>query len=120
MSYLCDHWLGRILGLVLSVVLMFSSLIPGKALARKQLSRAEGGTGGSEGDPLDSNDYGGGGGGGGDYEDPLTGEGAKSGLVFWFGNTEILLVPQYQGGTLVFRLVFVARQDVIVEESHAP
>ncbi|MCK9995529.1 MAG: hypothetical protein KAH56_04525 [Candidatus Krumholzibacteria bacterium] len=117
---------GRLMSLVFPAAVIVSFLAPTNALAVKEISLGGGGTGGTEGDPLDTNDYGSSGGDGGDDVHDQTGT-APTGFpfVFEFNRIQVLLVPQYVGGTLTFKIMFIDSSelspvDLSMEGSNAP
>jgi hypothetical protein len=121
MSQLIDRWPGRLLALFLPLVLMFALLLPGQALAKKLVGVEGGGNGGggSEGDPLDSNDYGGDG-SDDEYEQSGAGDASSGWLFLPILDLKILLVPEYEGGTLNFRVIVIQEEASSLEEYHAP
>jgi hypothetical protein len=110
MKKLLSNLSGRLLALLLPVALVASSFIPTKALAVMYLSSGGGGAGGTEGDPLDTNDYGGGG-DGSDIHNTGAGGGspAPMPLVIEFADFQVYLVPQVVGGKITFRILAVER-----------
>jgi hypothetical protein len=122
MSHLLDHWPGRLLTHILPLVLVISGLFAGSAWARKDLAIDDGrsGGGGSEGDPLDSNDAGGGGGSGDNYHDTGLGEAVYDGSFLSIFGRKVLLIPEFQGGTLIFRFFIIIETADGVEAYHAP
>ena len=99
-------------------------LIPADALAYKEIAIGGGGTGGGEGDPLDTNDVGGGG-DGSDIHDEDGSSVVRDPLVIGALGFRIMMVPEYLAGKIVFRIVIInlrgfELQPIIVEGSHAP
>jgi|GEM_PF-4764027 len=117
-------WSGRLLTLVFPAAMVACLFSPSKALAAKEIALGRDGGGSSEGDPLDTNDCGGGG-SGSDIRDDAGFGGSWDSLVFQFENKQVLLVPEFQGGTLIFRIILVDKTDSGVnvlggEGYHAP
>ena len=124
MNNLISKWPGRLVSLFVPAALVMSFIAPTSALAIKEMSLGGGGTGGSEGDPLDTNDAGGSG-GGADIHDDAAACGTLDLLGFISDRYQILLVPEVLGGTLIFRIIVVEKSDLglidfRLEESHAP
>jgi hypothetical protein len=117
---------GRFSPLLVPAALVVSFLVPANAFSVKDMAIGTGGSGGSEGDPLDTNDYSGGGGGGSgtDVHDNTGSPITPDLLGLEIGRTQVLLVPQFVGGTLIFKIVIVDMEDIDltaygVEEIHA-
>lgn len=110
MKTLLSIWSGRLLSLLFPAALVVSFLAPVNASAIKDLGVAGDGHGGGEGDPLDTNDYGSSGGGGGSGTDVHSDSAAGGLLDLWgldLGSTRVLLIPQFIGGTLIFKIMVV-------------
>ncbi len=126
MKKLISKWPDRLMSLFVPAALVVSFIAPTSAMALKEMSLGGGGTGGSEGDPLDTNDVGGGGGGGGsDIHNDATPAPTVDPLGFSLDRYRILLVPEMLGGTLIFRIIVVDKSDLgladfSMEGYHAP
>jgi hypothetical protein len=108
MKTLFSNWSRRLLALLFPAALVASFLVPTKALAMVQISMGGGDSGGSEGDPLDTNDYGGG--GGSEVHNSGYG-GSPIPLVFKFDLFRVFMVPEVVGGNVIFRILVVERTD---------
>ncbi len=97
---------GRLMSLVFPAAVIVSFLAPANALALKEISLGGGDPGGIEGDPLDTNDYGSSG-GGGDVHDQTGPPSSDLPLVWRIDQIRILLIPEYIGGTLIFRIMII-------------
>ena len=104
----------RCLGILLvPAALLVNFLVPSPVLAQKHYGMGRDGVDGSEGDPLDTNDFGGGGGGGDTHvSDDAFSPPVSDRFVFELDRFQILLVPQFSGGTLNFRIIVVDREDL--------
>ena len=111
MKKLLSIWSGRLLSLLFPAALVVSFLAPANALAIKELGVGGDGQGGGEGDPLDTNDYGSGGGSGGDVHNNDASSGTLDHWGLDLGRTQVFLVPQIVGGTIIFRVIIVDRDD---------
>jgi len=118
MKKLFDGWPRRLLGLAMSLVMSVGLLFPAASLAAVDRTLDGGGLDrrGGEGDPLDSNDHGGSGSGG----DVVHSDGA-GGLKLpvipsLLDGKTIVLIPEFQSGTLVFRILVVDTQSLGSEE----
>ena len=114
---------GRLMSMIFPAALVASFLLPANVLAYQEMSSGTGGSGGSEGDPLDTNDYGSSG-GGSDVQDSTGFEPVRIPLGFDINQVQILLIPEYIGGTLIFRIMIVDSHEfdlsgVNLEGSHA-
>jgi hypothetical protein len=110
--------------LLIPASLVASFLFPANVLARVVMSNGGGGMDGTEGDPLDTNDYGGGG-GGSDVQDQGGALPPSGSYIIELDRFQILLIPEHVGGTLTFRIMVVEKADRglarrSVEETHAP
>ncbi len=113
MNNLISKWPGRLVSLFVPAALVMSFFAPTSALAIKEMSLGGGGTGDSEGDPLDTNDVGGGGGGGGtDVHNDASPTWTVDPLGFSTDRYQILLVPEVLGGVLIFRIIVVDKSDL--------
>jgi hypothetical protein len=115
---------GRLMSLIFPAALVASFLIPANVLAYVEMSNGNGGSGGWEGDPLDTNDYGSGG-GGSDVHDTTSAELIRDPLIFELDKFQILLIPEFVGGTLIFRIMVIdidamGLTDLSLEGAHAP
>jgi len=124
MKKLLSHWSGRLMFLLIPASLVASFLFPANVLARVFMSNGGGGMDGTEGDPLDTNDYGGGG-GGSDVQDQGGALPPSGSYIIELDRFQILLIPEHVGGTLTFRIMVVEKADRglarrSVEETHAP
>ena len=124
MKKLLSHWSGRLMFLLIPASLVASFLVPANVLARVVMSNGGGGTDGTEGDPLDTNDYGGGG-GGSDVQDQGGALPPPGSYILVLDRFQILLIPEHVGGTLTFRIMVVEKAERglarrSVEETHAP
>ena len=97
---------GRLMSLVFPAAVIVSFLAPASALGIKEISLGGGDPGGLEGDPLDTNDYGSSG-GGDDVHDQNGTPSSELPLIFRIDQIRILLIPEYIGGTLIFRIMIV-------------
>ena len=97
---------GRLMSLVFPAAVIVSFLVPASALALKEISLGGGDPGSTEGDPLDTNDYGSSG-GGGDVHDQTGTPSSDLPLVWRIDQIRILLIPEYIGGTLIFRIMII-------------
>ena len=125
MKKLLSFWSGRLLLMLFPAALVASFLVPADALAKRVMSGGCGYRGGSEGDPLDNNDYGGGGSGGGDVHNTGAPAPDSSSYILELQRFQILLIPEYVGGTLTFRIMVVDKADQghvrrTLEGTHAP
>ena len=114
-------WLNRLLGPALSLVMAVGLLQPTASLAAILESVGGGGGGGTgdEGDPLDSNDTAGGGYTDPEHETSVTdrpGGGTISFLPDRYEGLRILMIPEFQSGTLVFRLLILRTSSLGLEE----
>ena len=124
MKNLLSSWSGRLIALIFPAALVASFLAPSKALAIQYMSLGGRDPGSLEGDPMDNNDYGGGGGGSDVHDDSGSG-GSPIPLVFGFDHIQILMVPEFIGGKIVFRILIVERPDsgvtgLSLEGTYAP
>ncbi len=115
---------GRLMSLLFPAAVIVSFLAPTSALAIKEISLGGGGDGGVEGDPLDTNDYGSSG-GGSDVEDNTSFEPVRIPLGFDINQVQILLIPEFVGGTLIFRIMVIeigamGLTELSLEGTHAP
>lgn len=112
MNKLLSNWSGRLVSLLVPVFLIGSFLMPSDAWAMKEFreGRDRGGSGG-EGDPLDTNDCGGGGGGGSDIHDNTGDSSIDNPLTFGFSAYRLILVPEFVGGKIVFRILMISDTD---------
>ena len=125
MKKLISKWPGRLMSLFVPFALVASFFAPTSAAVIKEMSLGGGGTDGSEGDPLDTNDVGGGGGGGGDVHNDTAPPPTVDPLGFSTDRYQILLVPEMVGGILIFRIIVVEKSelgliDFSMEATHAP
>jgi hypothetical protein len=116
---------GRLMSFVFPAAVIVSFLAPANALAFKEISLGGGDPGGTEGDPLDTNDYGSSGGGGDDVHDQNGTPSSELPLVFRIDQIQILLIPEYFGGTLIFRIMIIDSHELdlsglSLEGSNAP
>jgi len=114
----------RLMSLIFPAALVASFLIPANVLAYQEMSNGSGGSGGSEGDPLDNNDYGSSG-DGSDVEDNTGVEPIRIPLGFDIDQFQILLIPEFVGGTLIFRIMVIdngalSLRELSLEGTHAP
>jgi len=115
---------GRLLSLIFPAMLVASFLVPGNVLAYMEMSNGDGGSGGGQGDPLDTNDYGSSGDGSDDQEQTGA-ETIRSPFVIGLDQIQILLIPKFVGGTLIFTIMVIdqadlGRGDLSLEGIHAP
>lgn len=125
MKKLISKWPDRLMSFFVPAALVVSFIAPTSALALKEMSLGGGSGGGTEGDPLDTNDVGGGGGGGTDIHNDAAPAPIVDPLGFSLDRFQILLVPEMLGGTLIFRIIVVDKSDLglidlSMEEYHAP
>lgn len=110
--------LGRLLTLILPAAMLATVLPPVAVLADDEMAMDTGHRSGREGDPLDTNDAGGD--GDGDVHDT---DGLRSGstslIDLVLRSTRVLLVPQYNGATITFKLIFLSDAAGPVEAGHA-
>jgi hypothetical protein len=114
----------RLMSLIFPAALVASFLIPANVLAYQEMRNGNGGSGGSEGDPLDTNDYGSSG-GGSDVHDTDSAELIRDPIIFELDKFQILLIPEFVGGTLIFRIMVIdigamGLTDLSLEGIHAP
>ena len=114
----------RLMSLIFPAALVASFLIPANVLAYQEMRNGNGGSGGSEGDPLDTNDYGSSG-GGSDVQDTDSAELIRDPIIFELDKFQILLIPEFVGGTLIFRIMVIeidamGLTDFSLEGTHAP
>ena len=124
MKKLLPNRSGRLMPLLVLVCLIVSFLVPADALAFKEIRIGRDRTGGTEGDPLDTNDVGGGG-GGSDIHDDAGSAVTDDPLEIGFLSYRIVLVPEYLAGKIVFRVVLLtsrgsALQPLVLEGPDAP
>lgn len=126
MKKLLSNWSGRLVSLLVPVFLIGILLVPSDAWAIKEIAvgRDRSG-GGGEGDPLDTNDCGGGGGGGSDIHDNTGDSSVDNPLTFGFSAYRLILVPEFVGGKIVFRILMISDinagyQAFMVEGYNAP
>jgi hypothetical protein len=124
MKNLLSHWSGRLMFLLIPASLIASFLVPANVLAKVFMSNGGGSSGGTEGDPLDTNDYGGGS-GGGDVHDQGGALPPSDSYIIELERFQILLIPEHVGGTLTFRIMVVEKTDRgfarrSTEGTHAP
>lgn len=112
MKKLISKWPDRFISLFVPVALVVSFFAPTSALAMKERSIGGGGPGGTEGDPLDTNDVGGGGGGGSDVHNDATPTWTVDSLGLSTGRYQILLIPEVLGGTLIFKIIVVDKSEL--------
>ncbi len=115
---------GRLMSMIFPAALVASFLLPANVLAYQEMSSGTGGSGGSEGDPLDTNDYGSSG-GGSDVQDSTGFEPVRIPLGFDINQVQILLIPEFVGGTLIFRIMVIDKgslglMELSLEGTHAP
>jgi hypothetical protein len=125
MKNLLSFWSGRLLSLLFSALVAACFLLPTSALARMDMSNGNGGGHGTEGDPLDNNDYGGGSGGGSNVHDQNGGGPVTIPIIIDRHDIMILLVPEFVGGVLNFRILVVplaepGHAEMSLEGTHAP
>lgn len=126
MNKLLSILTARPLSLLFPAALVACFLAPNQAIGSREMRVGSDHIGGSEGDPLDTNDFGGG--GGGDEVTIQTGskpDGSGGYLSLDFSSMSVLLVPEFQGGTLIFRIIFVENSALdlnsgMLEGYHAP
>jgi len=125
MKKLLSIWSGRLIFLLFSAALVVSFLAPVNVLAMKQISLGWG-IGGTEGDPLDTNDYSGSSSGGSqDVNEEIGTDSVSNPLVFKFGRIRILLVPQFLLGNPIFNIIVIDNADLglsdwSLERTNAP
>jgi len=112
MKKLISKWPDRLISLFVPAAIVASFFAPASVWASKEMRVGGGGTGGSEGDPLDTNDVGGGGGGGTEISID-----ASPTLTFdlWeliSDRYQVLVVPEIVGGTVIFRIIVVDKADL--------
>ena len=115
---------GRLMSLIFPAALVASFLIPATVLAYQEMSNGSGGGGGSQGDPLDNNDYGSSG-DGSDAEGTTGVEPIRIPWGFDIDQFQILLIPEFVGGTLIFRIIVIdngalSLTELSLEGTHAP
>lgn len=122
MNQLFTGWPRRLLALVVSLVMSTGLLGPAASLAavNRTLSGGGGviGDGEREGDPLDSNDHSGGSSGGDViHSDSVDRGGISMPLIPTLADgRHILLIPDFQSGTLVFRIMIVEADPIGSED----
>jgi hypothetical protein len=116
-------WLRRLAGQILSLIIAAGLIHPAASLAAMTRSNGngDGGGTGNEGDPLDSNDHSGGGGGGeGDQHEDSAPSVRSGGVISWLpilsSSQRIILIPEFQSGTLIFRVIILETEFEGVEE----
>jgi hypothetical protein len=124
MKNLLSIWSGRLKTLLFPAVLMAGFLVPANVSAYMGLSNGGGDGGGTEGDPLDTNDWDGGG-GGSDVQDTNGVTPPRVPFVFQLDRFQILLVPDYSSGTPTFRVLVLKKTESDLagrnlEGTHAP
>jgi hypothetical protein len=109
---------GRLLTLMLPASMLAAVLPPVTVLADDEMAVDANHRSGREGDPLDTNDAGGG--GDGDVHDTDGARGGSASLIDQvLRSTRVLLVPQYNGATVTFKLIFLSEAAAPVEAGHA-
>ena len=119
---------GRLMSALFPAALAVSFLVPANVLAAALLlSSGGGGDGFTEGDPLDTNDVGGSrdGDGGSDVYDKSSSDSIFNPFRFELGQVQVLLIPEFVGGTLIFKIMIVdndvaGMSDSSPEGIHAP
>ena len=113
---------GRLMSLIFPAALVASFLVPTNVLALKEMSLGGGDPGCTEGDPLDTNDYGSSGGGGSDVHDQAGTEPIRNPFVLELDRIQVLLIPEFVGGTLIFKIMVIDKTtlDMSLEGTHAP
>ena len=125
MKKMLSNWSGRLVSLLVPVFLIGSFLVPSNAWAIKEFREGRDRSGGGgEGDPLDTNDCGGGG-GGSDIHDNTSESSIYNPLTFGFSAYRLILVPEFVGGKIVFRILMISDTDAgyqafMVEGYNAP
>lgn len=119
MKQLFTGWVRRPLALVLSFVMSAGLLVPAASLATEDRTLRGGdgrfGGGGDEGDPLDSNDHDTGGSDDEIHSDSVGGLTVPLIPILAEGRS-ILLIPEFQSGILVFRIMIVEAEPIGSEE----
>lgn len=107
--------------LLLPAVLLAAGIFPSAAVADGELALDTGGRrGGHEGDPLDGNEPDGDPASGDDVHDTAGLLGSKDDFLSrLMRSTNVLLVPQYNGSILTFRVIFLADSGEVVEGRYA-
>lgn len=121
MNQLFTSWPRRLLALVVSLVMSTGLLGPAASLAAVNRSLDGGGgvigDGEREGDPLDSNDHSGSGTGDDIHSDSVDRRGIFVPLIpSLIDGSRILLIPDFQSGTLVFRILIVEAEPIGSED----
>ena len=121
MNQLFTSWPRRLLALVVSLVMATGLLGPSASLAGVNRSLNGGGgvigDGEREGDPLDSNDHSGSGSDDDIHNDSIDRGGISLPLIPALADgRRILLIPDFQSGTLVFRILIVEAETIGSEE----
>ena len=111
----------RMAVLVLPAVLLAAALFPFTAVADGELALDTGGRGGGlEGDPLDGNEPDGDPAGGDDIHDTAgTFDSGNDFLIRIMRSTNVLIVPQYNGSILTFRVIFLSEAVEVVGGRYA-
>ncbi len=126
MKKLLSIWSGRLVFLLVPAALIASFLAPANVLAIKEISLGGGIAGYTEGDPLDTNDFGSSGGSGGsDVQDQNGTDPISNPFVFELDRIQIVLIPEFVGGTLIFKIMVIDKAalgmtDFSLEGTHAP
>ncbi len=121
MANLIKYLKERTAFLLLPAVLLAAGIFPSLAAADGELALDTGRRGGGlEGDPLDGNEPDG---------DPTSGDDVDDTVGKFSSNedflsrlmrsTNVLLVPQYNGSILTFRVIFLAESSEVVEGRYA-
>lgn len=128
MNNLLSTLSGRLMSALFPAALAVGFLVPANVLAAALLlSSGGGGDGFTEGDPLDTNDAGGSrdGDGGSDVYDKSSTDSIFNPFRFELCQVQVLLIPEFVGGTLIFKIMIVdidvaGMSDSSPEGIHAP
>lgn len=122
MSKMIEDLMGHLAALALSVVFAVAALFPLSALAEQPFAMDTGHRGGGSrtGDPLDTNDADDDGDSGDDPQDNNSHIGSRDdwgSLIL--RSSRVLLVPQYNGAILTFKIIVLPDASVSVERRDA-
>ncbi len=116
MEKLIEYLTKRMASLVLPFALLSAAFFPCLAQAEGELMLDRGGLDRQEGDPLDGNEPDGDPTGGDDIHDTTGTLDSRRGFFsLILRSTRVLLVPQYNGSTLTFKIIFLAEAIDVVE-----
>ena len=120
MEKLLDHVFARMAAALIVVLMLAALMVPTSVMAEGEMGLDTGHARGRVGDPLDTNDAG----GDDDSDDQIqdTAGKADSGSRIFdriLSSSQVLLVPQYNGNTITFKLIILSDALQFVEMRYA-